>query len=221
MGTRYTRERLAEAVAASRTLTEALERLGVEPTAGRRSYVRGLLSSWGIDTSHFERPGVRHTEARLRAAVQSSSSVAETVRRLGIAPVGGNQAHIARRIAALGLDTSHFTSTAPRRREGRGGPGGRLTLGTPQKGRVPGERLRRALLRAGVPEVCEQCGTGPWWNGRPLRLEVDHRNGDWWDNRQRNLRLLCPNCHAATDTFRGRKRRGDPGRTDAHGRVAG
>ncbi|MER5832314.1 HNH endonuclease [Streptomyces sp. NPDC002130] len=51
------------------------------------------------------------------------------------------------------------------------------------------------------------CGTGPWWNGKPLRLEVDHVSGDWWDNRPGNLQLLCPNCHAVTDTYRGRRRR--------------
>ncbi|MFE7013123.1 HNH endonuclease [Streptomyces sp. NPDC057651] len=43
-------------------------------------------------------------------------------------------------------------------------------------------------------------------NGKPLRLEVDHLSGDWWDNRAENLRLLCPNCHAVTDTYRGRKK---------------
>ncbi len=51
------------------------------------------------------------------------------------------------------------------------------------------------------------CGTGPERNGLPLRLEVDHVNGDWWDNRRENLQLLCPNCHAVTDTYRGRRRR--------------
>lgn len=29
-------------------------------------------------------------------------------------------------------------------------------------------------------------------------------NGDRTDNRLENLRLLCPNCHAQTDTYRGR-----------------
>lgn len=44
------------------------------------------------------------------------------------------------------------------------------------------------------------------WNrsalaGKALTLEIDHINGDWSDDRAENLRLLCPNCHAITDTW--------------------
>lgn len=63
--------------------------------------------------------------------------------------------------------------------------------------RLPGAQIRQALAELGRPELCEDCGTGPRWRGRPLTLEVDHINGDWSDN----LRLLCPNCHAVTDTY--------------------
>lgn len=52
-------------------------------------------------------------------------------------------------------------------------------------------------------EDCYECHIKDW-NGKPIRLELDHINGVNHDNRLENLRLLCPNCHSQTDTFRGR-----------------
>ena len=37
-----------------------------------------------------------------------------------------------------------------------------------------------------------------------MPLQLDHVNGDRRDNRLENLRILCPNCHALTDTWCGR-----------------
>ncbi|MER5949235.1 HNH endonuclease [Streptomyces sp. NPDC001904] len=156
-----------------------------------------------IDVSHFRHGAVRHTEEVLRAAVAESRSIRDVVRRLGISNVGGNQAHVGRRIAALGIDTSHFTQREPRPRGTLTDP---LTLRTPDDGRIPGTRLRRELLRRGVPELCGMCRRSRW-RENPIPLEVDHISGEWWDNRPHNLRFLCPNCHAVTDTYRGRKRR--------------
>ncbi|MES9555421.1 MULTISPECIES: HNH endonuclease [unclassified Streptomyces] len=206
MTARYTRELLEEAARKTTNANDAVRWCGGTPTPGSRSYLRSKMAEWGIDISHFADTRVRHTEAALRELVACSKSVAEVVRRLGISPVGGNQAHIGRRIAALRIDTSHFLRTPPRR--AKGALGNPLALGSPPDGRIPGERLRREMIRSGVQDVCAECGNEGEWQGRPLRLEVDHVNGDWWDNRLGNLRLLCPNCHAATDTYRGRKRRG-------------
>jgi len=35
-------------------------------------------------------------------------------------------------------------------------------------------------------------------------VELHHINGDSRDNRLENLQILCPNCHALTDNYRGK-----------------
>lgn len=66
--------------------------------------------------------------------------------------------------------------------------------------------LKYRLVQEGYKELkCEECGLGEEWNGKLLVLELDHINGNSKDNRLENLRILCPNCHSQTPTFRGRK----------------
>lgn len=67
-------------------------------------------------------------------------------------------------------------------------------------------QIRRALWDGGHHNKCDICGIKEW-NGSQITLEVDHINGNPRDNSVGNLRLLCPNCHSSTDTWRGRNAR--------------
>lgn len=67
--------------------------------------------------------------------------------------------------------------------------------------RRTGKDSKKRLYRSGVKEECAECGLGPEWNGKPITLQLDHIDGDRFNNAKENLQILCPNCHAQTETF--------------------
>jgi hypothetical protein len=68
-------------------------------------------------------------------------------------------------------------------------------------------RIKPRLLREGLlANQCSECGCPPVWQGKPLVLILDHRNGNHADYRLENLRLLCPNCNSQQPTFAGKNK---------------
>ena len=67
-------------------------------------------------------------------------------------------------------------------------------------------KLKNRLLKEGVlKNICSICLIDSW-KGKPIKLELDHIDGSRTNHALSNLRLLCPNCHSQTDTYRSKKR---------------
>lgn len=68
---------------------------------------------------------------------------------------------------------------------------------------VKSDGTRRERLKQERGHKCEVCGPTEWCD-KPIPIELDHIDGDCTHNTKDNLRLICPNCHAQTDTYKGK-----------------
>ncbi len=71
---------------------------------------------------------------------------------------------------------------------------------------LPYESLRETEKRTRILNEqhgkCLLCGISQTWNDIPLKFERDHIDGNHQNNFRENLRMICPNCHSQTPTFR-------------------
>ena len=147
----------------------------------------------------------RYSDEQLQKAVEESVSIRGVLLALGLAPLGGNYATIHRRVAELGLSTHHWLGQGYLRGKTHNYKPKRPLQEILQAGtRYQTSDLRRRLLAEGLMQArCNNCGLEQWLHA-PIPLELDHIDGDVENNAINNLRLLCPNCHALTPTYRGK-----------------
>lgn len=150
------------------------------------------------------------TDTDLRRAAETSTSIRQILRQLGLVPAGGNYAQIHKYFRLLNIDVSDLKGQAWNK-----GLTGTSRAGAPlDKILIDGifyqsHRLKRRLIAAGIkPAYCEDCGWSKKTEEGHLPLEIHHINGDPRDNRLVNLRVLCPNCHSLRPHYRARNRKG-------------
>lgn len=152
----------------------------------------------------------KYTKEEFIEAWNTSESIAECSRKLGLGYLGHQKAHeMTARL--LGLSKDHmrvkekdFTGRRSRR------PLEELLIADSDYTNSSG--LRKRLINEGVFEpVCSGCKRATWINfltgeEEPMNLTLDHINGVNYDNRIENLRILCPTCHSYTPTFCGKNK---------------
>ena len=153
----------------------------------------------------------KYPKTVLEVTVKESISFAELLRKLGKKWSGGQQQNIKRWIKRYELDTSHFLGQAANCGvKHKGGPEKRhwskiLVYNESIDWREKVFRIRRALIESGVDYKCNLCFCDGTWMGKQIKLQINHINGNWKDNRKENLEFLCPNCHSTTEGWSGNK----------------
>jgi hypothetical protein len=130
--------------------------------------------------------------------VKDSKSYAELARKIGYDDASKNGSayrNVHQMIDKLDLDTSHFT--------GQGWNKDNFDYSRFRYGKKikTADALNAITLLRG--HKCENCGLEEW-RGKKIPLEVHHIDGDELNSNLSNLQILCPNCHALTDNYKGK-----------------
>lgn len=116
----------------------------------------------------------------------------ELLRRLGLQPKGGNYYTMKKKLASLNIDCSHWSGQGWSKDKKLKGWSEYTTTGS----------FKRHLLKE-LGNICENCNLSTWLEA-DIPLDLHHIDGDRTNNSLENLQLLCPNCHALTDNFKGK-----------------
>jgi hypothetical protein len=80
----------------------------------------------------------------------------------------------------------------------------------------PTVSIVRRYLKQNKGYFCEVCRIDEW-NNKEIVLEIDHIDGDCFNNSPSNFRFICPNCHSQTSTYKGaNKGKGRPKETKVY-----
>ena len=143
------------------------------------------------------------SDEQFKEIVANSYSYSDCLRALGLSTSGGSSTDILkRRIQELNCSTDHFNRV-------KSGVYKKYTLEEiliENSDYANISSLKKRLINEGYLEYKCACCRINEWLGQPISLQLDHINGNNRDHRIENLRFLCPNCHAQTETYAGKNK---------------
>jgi hypothetical protein len=203
------KDNLQYLVSKSNTFKNVLIELDLLPIERNYNTLKKYLNFYEIDYSHISlnnkrnrANSVNYDENILREYILESNSISEVLRKFGLSNGTANYKRIKRYINDFNIDISHL------------GNKNRSFDYLHNFNKIPineilvenstyntTSTLKERLYKEGLKErKCELCGQTEEWCGKHMSLILDHKNGIYNDNREENLRIVCPNCNATLPT---------------------
>lgn len=163
-----------------------------------RAKVCSVCANRGFSVGSKRNAKIKKEE--LRKAVAVCTSFSDVAKKLNI-----SRTSVAKYISKYNLNVDHFRPCRQRPiKKSR-----LLAVGSVKRNAV----VKKFILNNNLlKNRCNRCTISDTWQGKPIVLELHHKNGDPTDNRLINLELLCPNCHSQTKTNKGKNARNKKGK---------
>lgn len=202
--------KLRIAVAQSKTRKEIPIKYGIISTPYIEYVLSKLIIDNKIDVSHLDKKYCRTDYSKpenlqlLKDAIEKSSSMAQLLFNLGKNVTGGSiRTKLIKVIKENNLDISKFTGQAHNKGKVYGYKHPVEDYLSNKRG-IQSHDLRLRLIEESIlKNKCSECSISDW-NGKEISLQLDHIDGNHFNNNLINLRILCASCHAKTDNFRGK-----------------
>ena len=158
--------------------------------------VRYWMTKYSLDSKYVPIPKYKISDVDILAAVNKSTSVSDILNNLKLCKTGNSFKLLKTRLEKLGISVKKKKSTTKLVK----------TESVFSKGKAKSSStLKNNLIYLGVKYGCALCAITNWQD-KPIVLQIDHIDGDRFNNIKENLRFLCPNCHSQTATYGAKNR---------------
>ena len=141
--------------------------------------------------------------SELQKLLDESNGYADVLRKVGMNPKGGNTYTLKKIIKELNLNESKMQLNRKKIYTNKTIPLTEVIIDNNHPNYSSSRLLKKLVDEKYKAYKCEMCGIDEWM-GKPLSLQLHHKDGNRSNNLLKNLCILCPNCHAQTDSYSGK-----------------